>query len=292
VATGFGADRPDLYERFTVQDLTPPRALVDTFRRGYAIVTEATQPDLHPDSAARMLRDAHWNTNGAMNHSLGFLIMAHDSSDGRIVLDDGGQPQIDWPGAPSEPIYERINEILRGAVEQIGGHYLPNPRWSSHLLGNNLLTAHPLGGCGTADDASAGVVDDAGRVFAPGGGVYDGLRVCDGSVVPRALAVNPLVTTLINPVVDVPLRLISKVWSPWHGATFDADSGTESQRVAAVTRLAVKCVPPPLGKLEDDLVELVPNTHLGRILVRGWGIGPARIGYIALRQTAGVAPRG
>jgi cholesterol oxidase len=417
----FGADRPDLYERFTVQDLTPPRALVDTFRRGYALVIDATQPELRPDSIARMLRDVHWNTNGAMNHSLGFLIMAHDSSDGRIVLDDEGHPQIDWPGAPSEPIYERINEILRGAVEQIGGHYLPNPRWSSHLLGNNLITAHPLGGCGMADDASAGVVDDAGRVFAPGGGVYDGLRVCDGSVIPRALAVNPLltismfaeraadslrselglpgyaaaeegddraparrsgrarlarpepvagmpaqrqagaaarrhvggtpdpvqeritalrelaavdharaqddlwewiqelgderdgetlaalfelgrppehldgpadgilVTTLINPVVDVPLRLISKVWSPWRGATFDAVSGTESQRVATVTRLAAKCVPPLLGKLEDDLVELVPNTHLGRILVRAWGIGPAGIGYIALRQTVSEA---
>jgi hypothetical protein len=44
-----------------------------------------------------------------------------------------------------------------------------------------------------------------------------------------------------------------------------------------------------LGKLEDDLVELVPNTHLGRILVRAWGIGPAGIGYIALRQTVSEA---
>jgi hypothetical protein len=47
-----------------------------------------------------------------------------------------------------------------------------------------------------------------------------------------------------------------------------------------------------LGKLEDDLVELVPNTHLGRVLLRAWGIGPAGIGYIALRQAAGVASRG
>ena len=53
-----------------------------------------------------------------------------------------------------------------------------------------------------------------------------------------------------------------------------------------LARLAVKCVPPLLGKLEDDLVELVPDTHLGRVLVRAWGIGPAKIGYIALRHPA------
>jgi cholesterol oxidase len=419
----FGADRPNLYERFTVQDLTPPRALVDTFRRGYAIVAETTQPDLHPDSVARMLEDVRWNTTGAMNRSLGFLIMAHDSSDGRIVLDDDGHPQIDWPSAPSDPIYERVNEILRPAVEAIGGHYLPNPLWSNRFLGNNLITAHPLGGCGTADGADQGVVDADGRVFAPNGAVYDGLRVCDGSVIPRALAVNPLltismfaeraadslrselglpgyaaadegddripararararrarrdpvaamparrpsreravepaatrtngapdpvqqriaalrelaavdraraqddlwqwiqqlgddrdgatlaalfelgtppaqldgpadgvlVTTLINPLVDVPLRMISKVWSPWRGSTFDARSGTEVQRVPMLARLVVKCVPPLLGKLEDDLVELVPDMHLGRVLIRACGVGPAEIGYVALRHPPG-----
>jgi cholesterol oxidase len=410
----FGADQPELHKRFTVQDLTPPRALVDAFRHGYGVVAELTQADVHADSLARMVDDLDgWNTTGAMNHSLGFLIMAHDSSDGRIILDDDGHPKIHWPAAPSEAIYGEVNAILRAAVQAIGGRYLPDPRWSSHLLGNNLVTAHPLGGCATADSALEGVVDHAGRVFAPGGGVYDGLRVCDGSVIPRALAVNPLltismfaeraadslrselglpayddgvegddrgpgyagvrakaeaaartaadragraparangtpgtvrqritalrslaavdraraqddlwewlqelgdsrdattlaalfelggppsqldgsadgilVTTLINPLVDVPLRLLSKVWSPWRGTTFDAASGTEVQRLWMVTRLAMKCVPRRLGRVEDDLVELAPDTHLGRILVRALGAGPARIGYIALRYPA------
>jgi len=411
----FGADQPDLSKRFTVQDLTPPRALVDVFRLGYAAVAGASQLDLAPDSLARVIDDADWNTTGAMNHSLGFLIMAHDSSDGRIVLDDEGHPQIDWPGAPSERIYEHINEILHGAVEAIGGRYLPNPRWDSRFLGNNLVTAHPLGGCATADDADYGVVDHAGRVFAPGRGVYDGLYVCDGSVIPRALAVNPLLTismfaeraadelcselglpaydvaaegddgapvtvpangrpapagadlfvgkpaapdaggatgpveeritalrelagqdraraqddlwawirelgdsrdsealaalfalgtrpenldgradgvlltTLINPLVDMPLRALTKVWSPWRGKTFDAGAGTEVNRLAATTRLPAKLLSPLLGQLDDELVELAPDTHLGRILVRVPGIGPAKIGYFALRKSAAEA---
>jgi cholesterol oxidase len=431
----FGADQPDLYKRFTVQDLTPPRALVDVFRLGFATVAAATELDLHADSLARVLEDTQWNTSGAMNHSLGFLIMAHDSSDGRIVLDDAGHPQIEWPAAPSEPIYEQVNEILRGAVEAIGGRYLPNPRWSNRFLGNNLLTAHPLGGCATADDAQSGVVDPAGRVFAPDAGVYEGLYVCDGSIIPRALAVNPLltismfaercadmlrrelrltaydasaegddtvrarsrtgarraragaeslvgrppsrraaaggpvrargtsrrsqaataatphaatdpveeriialrelaavdraraqddlwawiqelgsahdsktlaamfaagtrprnldgpadgilVTTLINPLVDMPLRWLTKIWNPWRGKTFDAAAGSEAHRLAPTTRLPAKLVSPLIGQLDDELVELAPDTHLGRIIVRLPGVGPANIGYFALRQPA------
>jgi cholesterol oxidase len=46
-----------------------------------------------------------------------------------------------------------------------------------------------------ADDAAGGVVDHMGRVFDPvGGGVHDGLYVCDGSVIPLALDANPLLT--------------------------------------------------------------------------------------------------
>ena len=57
------------------------------------------------------------------------------------------------------------------------------------------MTVHPLGGCVMADDATKGVVDHKGRVFDPqGGGVHEGLYVCDGSVIPVALAANPLLT--------------------------------------------------------------------------------------------------
>jgi hypothetical protein len=53
-----------------------------------------------------------------------------------------------------------------------------------------------------------------------------------------------------------------------------------------VTRLALKCIPRRLGHVDDELVELAPDTHLGRILVRALGAGPARIGYVALRHPA------
>jgi cholesterol oxidase len=191
----FGADQPDLRKRFTVQDLTMPRAVVDTIRMGLGMCSTATYPKVSAPAAARRARDLlGWNTDGAMNHTVGMLIMAHDTSDGRIVLNEHEAPQIDWPSAPADHIYKEIEDVLAAAVKKLGGGYLHNPRWGSPYLGNNLVTAHPLGGCTTADDPDGGVVDHAGRVFDPDGATYDGLYVCDGSVIPRALAVNPLFT--------------------------------------------------------------------------------------------------
>lgn len=190
----FGADQPDLRQRFTVQDLTAPSALVDVFRLALMGLAAVEHPDWHPDRVERWAKDVDWNTDGALNHSLGFLIMAHDASDGRIVLDGDGSVRIDWEGAPLERIYPEIDDILAAAVERIDGTYIPNPRWESRLLGNNLITAHPLGGCATADSPAYGVVDDRGRVFRSDGGVHKGLYVSDGSVIPGALAVNPLLS--------------------------------------------------------------------------------------------------
>src|SRR5258707_1071668 len=49
-------------------------------------------------------------------------------------------------------------------------------------------------GCPMGDDYLQGAVDPFGRVFAGDGKVHDGLYVTDGSVVPSALGVNPLMT--------------------------------------------------------------------------------------------------
>jgi hypothetical protein len=50
--------------------------------------------------------------------------------------------------------------------------------------------------------------------------------------------------------------------------------------------LPAKLLSPLTRRLDDELVELAPDTHLGRIIVRVPGIGAARIGYFALRQPA------
>src|SRR5262249_31323574 len=75
----------------------------------------------------------------------------------------------------------------------LSANFISNPTWSVLQLGH-LITAHPLGGCPMGDDYLQGAVDSYGRVFAGDGTVHQGLHVSDGSVIPSALGVNPLMT--------------------------------------------------------------------------------------------------
>lgn len=134
---------------------------------------------------------------GAARNTQVFLAVGHDSGSGQIVL-DGDKPKIVWPNAAEEPVYAAINAVLTEAVKATGGTFIPNPA-TSRLLGGNLFTVHPLGGCSLADSRDAGVVDGRGRVFdadpaKPADAVHQGLYVCDGSVMPRSLGVHPLLT--------------------------------------------------------------------------------------------------
>src|SRR5262249_33844014 len=60
----------------------------------------------------------------------------------------------------------------------------------------HLVTVHPLGGCVMAESAATGVVNHKGQVFSgtTGSEVHDGLYAADGSVIPRPLGCNPLLT--------------------------------------------------------------------------------------------------
>jgi len=159
----FGANQSDLRKRFAVEDVSLPRALIDSFRFGLMGLAATSFRDLRPAKLDRWRRDIVFNTDGAMNHSLGFLIMVHDNSDAELVLRKNGTVKIDWPGAPTQRIYFDVDEVLKPAVEAIGGTYMKNPRWDKRFLGKHLITAHPMGGCATGDNVDASVVDHAGR---------------------------------------------------------------------------------------------------------------------------------
>jgi cholesterol oxidase len=62
------------------------------------------------------------------------------------------------------------------------------------MLGRNLITVHPLGGCPMGDDAEAGAVNGFGEVWKPDSSLHTGLFVADGAVIPDSLGVNPLLT--------------------------------------------------------------------------------------------------
>lgn len=136
----------------------------------------------------------HGPYGGALHNTITYLVMSHDDATGRIVLQDD-RARVDWPGVGRKPIFERVSGLLEQATAGLGGTYVRNPVWTE-LLGHDLVTVHPLGGCPMGEDGTGGVVDHGGRVFAGGGSedVHEGLYVLDGSVIPRSLGVNPLFT--------------------------------------------------------------------------------------------------
>lgn len=70
---------------------------------------------------------------------------------------------------------QKTNAIPQSAINEVGFE-IPT-------------TAHILGGCGIGENAQNGVIDPRHRVFG-----YEGLYVCDGSVIPANLGVNPSLT--------------------------------------------------------------------------------------------------
>ena len=133
-----------------------------------------------------------------MNHSMLYLVMGQDNARGVITFEapwtePDGSIKISWDKAGQQQIFSRMNEELRRHARALRGNFISNPTWSVFNL-RHLITAHPLGGCPMGDDYLQGAVDVYGRVFAGDGSVHQGLHVTDGSVIPSALGVNPLLT--------------------------------------------------------------------------------------------------
>lgn len=142
-----------------------------------------------------------------------------------------------------------------------------------------------------------------------------------------------LVCTLTNPLVDLPVRMLTSAWMPWQGKAFDAAAHKGVNRMTISSQLPLRMLFPLYGmrdtpedgklafdfetrvepgaiqptvdvlvidyepvndnpdlvirQIRDELVELVPDTYLGRILFKLPGGKLSNIGYFALRQPTG-----
>jgi cholesterol oxidase len=204
-------------DRVVVEELAIPGALHRLFRE---IVTTGALPV----QLGRMDKSQHrpGDDDPAAVHAERiertqvFAAMGDDGAKGELQLVDGwrkagpdGAIRVEWDKAADAPIYEAADKLLAKS-EGRGGLYLRSPLWKplpesiSRMLSGkkpdgSLLTVHPLGGCPMGEDWNEGVVDDMGRVYDPNepadlARVHPGLLVLDGSIVPVALGINPLLT--------------------------------------------------------------------------------------------------
>ena len=124
-----------------------------------------------------------------------FFAVSHDSASGQLHL-EADRLELSWPDASEEPVYRRLDAALEALVHRAGGSYVKNPL-AGTMLGNQPATAHPLGGCSIGRNCREGVVNHKAQVFAAGSTadtVHEGLFVMDGSIMPRSLGANPLLT--------------------------------------------------------------------------------------------------
>ncbi len=134
---------------------------------------------------------------GAVHHTQTFLAVGHDGNDGTLRF-ERDRIVFDWPGVPQQPVFQRIEAVLKDMATATGGTYMRNPA-AEKMMGGNMMTVHPLGGCRVGADRTQGVVNHACQVFdgSPAGApttVHEGLYVMDGSVIPHSLGVHPLLT--------------------------------------------------------------------------------------------------
>ncbi|CAG8785777.1 20400_t:CDS:2, partial [Gigaspora margarita] len=145
-------------------------------------------PRNKPAKIMRKIASNVSNYKGAMANTQTYLIMSHDDNTGYLELRDD-RLNIEYDGAGLTKTVKDLNDILKNATNKIDGTYIPSPLWSKKALGNALITVHPIGGCNMAKDGYTGVVYKG-----DGTEVHEGLYVCDGSIIPRALGVNPFFT--------------------------------------------------------------------------------------------------
>ena len=89
-------------------------------------------------------------------------------------------------GSVANPSYIPIgNEVARRVAKRTGGVAMSA---LNEVLLDIPTTAHILGGCAIGPEGK-GVVDGQNSVYG-----YQGLKICDGSIVPANLGVNPSLT--------------------------------------------------------------------------------------------------
>ncbi|MGH9469926.1 MAG: GMC family oxidoreductase, partial [Terriglobia bacterium] len=190
-----------LQDGMVIEEGSPPGPFAGFLPAALATAAdlEASEASASPEGEIRgqFQRLASWLEGpyrGAVNKTETFLVMTQDDGAGRMAL-EGDELRIHWPGVGAQSIFAKVNARLLDATKALGGAYVANPLWSK-LLHSNLTSVHPLGGCVMAEDAAHGVVNHKGQVFSSASGtqVYENLYVMDGSVVPRPLGVNPLLT--------------------------------------------------------------------------------------------------
>lgn len=112
--------------------------------------------------------------------------LALDDCEGEVAVTKRGT-EVRWreTSAATHARWSAAFDVMRRIYESLGGEIFLD----AYRKDGTVSTAHPLGGCRMATNASRGVVSEVGEVFG-----LENLFVIDGAIIPSALGVNPSLT--------------------------------------------------------------------------------------------------
>lgn len=112
--------------------------------------------------------------------------MGYDDNDGKITFHKDMNRICFSP--PNDPLLPRKLNAFQKLTKKLGG-ILFMSRYRS-------TSVHHLGGCNASSDHVCGVCNPSGQVFDPEGPatVHAGLYVCDASLIPCSVGINPSLT--------------------------------------------------------------------------------------------------
>ncbi|KAH6826457.1 hypothetical protein C2S53_014311 [Perilla frutescens var. hirtella] len=112
--------------------------------------------------------------------------MGHDDSSGKLMFEKETNRVLFQP--PHDQLMPRKIEAFQKLAKKLGG-VLFMSRYRS-------TSVHLLGGCVASPDVSSGVCNPEGQVFdaTSATGVHSGLYICDASIIPCSVGINPCLT--------------------------------------------------------------------------------------------------
>jgi cholesterol oxidase len=141
----------------------------------------------HPATFARTLWPFRWSRRTIILLTMQTLDNHMRLRPKRSLLGLGPRLQTEEDSEKPNPRFiPAANRVTELAAEKLNA--VPQSGITEAVL-NVPMTAHIIGGAVIGADAESGVVDDRQRAFG-----YENLLVCDGSVIPANLGVNPSLT--------------------------------------------------------------------------------------------------
>ena len=188
------------YLKHVIEDASMPSCLsfIAPFWFSAAAINMFHWDILHPKNILAMLLDYSFLSDlRATKKTQILLSVGHDLSKGQMDFivknDDYLNAYIDlkWSGIKDQKSYYDQKKSIKFLAESASSFCI-----DSRAVGNKPISVHILGGCAMGDNIKLGVVDHMGRVFSPESknAVYNGLYILDGSIIPKSVGINPLMT--------------------------------------------------------------------------------------------------